>query len=418
MGANVDDVFVVEKVTFTCSKGNILDNGVVLIRATIITSKGTPYPKIVCDILDPYNRIGKDLNLDGSEKNVTFIVQTRQGTIAFRNMVFDKDENTDNSELPPNYPLSGTGHFQVHRLTLVPEDLENANKNLIPDNFTNQTPTAIAQQIASKYWQSPYGVSSTILAKPINLNAGNKHSKDVLERVAGMFDTTHAGLNADSLMDLYFYRKRNTYILDPFSASFNRPITESAKFIQYSQLSGANLPENKRKNMIIKYKVKGFLNVEGKVLNSTQHIAYNLATGELTFPFPFTKRFKMTKGEPIVKDELAFKPHVVFAKNDPANNETPGLMLGTAAENRVRYLADLNQCSIEFTIPPNADIDLGDMVNLVITDQNANPRASTALGHISSFDSNIYSIVYNIDLFSAVPTCTQTVTTLKPTQRY
>jgi hypothetical protein len=381
----------------------------------MVTTKGTPYPRVVCEVLDPYNAIGRDLRLDGSEKGVTFGVRTGRGPIVFSNMVFEKDENTDNSMYPPSDPMGPTGHFQVHTLTMVAQDLENANKNLVPDNFVNQTPTSIVQQIASKYWQSPYGVSTEVMAKPITLNAGNKHSKDVIERVAGMFDTTHAGINGDSLMDLYFYRKGSTYKLDPFSASFNHGVVDT--FTQYDQLSGASLSEDEKSRMILEYKVKGFMNVEGKVLNVTRQIVYNLATGELTSPFPFGSRFKMTQGIPIVKDEFAVEPHVVFAKNDPANNETPGLLLGTAAENRVRYLADLNQCSIEFVIPPAPNIDLGDMVNLRITDKNAR-NTTSSLGLISSYDSNIYSIIYDIDMNGDSQTCKQRVTTLKPTQRY
>ena len=415
MGLNVDDVFKVDGITFTCSKGDILKTGITVNKARMVTTKGTPYPRVVCEVLDPYNVIGRELRLDGSEKNVTFIVHTPQGPIGFTNMVFEKDENTDNSIYPPSDTMSGTGHFQIHTLQMVSEDLHNANKNLIPDNFVNQTPTSIVQQIASKYWLSPYGVSTQVMAKPITLNAGNKHSKDVIERVAGMFDTTHAGMNADSLLDLFFYRKGSTYKLDPFSASFNNT-TPSGVYTQYDQLSGANLPFETRSKRIMNYKIKGFMNVEGRVLNVTRHIAYNLATGEVTSPFPFGTKFKMTSGIPIVKDEFAVKPHVVFAKNDPANNETPGLMLGTAAENRVRYLADLNQCSIEFTIPPDPNIDLGDMVNLNISDKNARLNGSS-LGHVSSYDSNIYSIVYDLDLNSENYTFTQRVTTLKPTQR-
>lgn len=416
MGINVDDVFRVEDITFTCSKGDILrGTGVTVNKARMVTTKGTPYPRVTCEVLDPYNVIGRVLKLDGSEKNVTFAVKTAKGTIGFSNMVFEKDENTDNSMYPPSDPMSATGHFQIHTLTMVAQDLENANKNLVPDNFMNQTPTSIVQQIASKYWQSPYGVSTEVMAKPISLNAGNKHSKDVIERVAGMFDTTHAGINGDSLMDLYFYRKGSTYKLNPFSASFNHRASHT--FTHYEQFAGASLSEEEKSKMILEYKIKGFMNVEGKVLNVTRQIVYNLATGELTSPFPFGSRFKMTDGTPIVKEEFAPKPHVVFAKNDPANNETPGLLLGTAAENRVRYLADLNQCSIEFVIPPEPDIDLGDMVNLIISDGNAR-EDSSFLGHISSYDSNIYSIIYDIDMNGDMPTCKQRVTTLKPTQRY
>lgn len=414
MGLNTDDVFRIEGLTFTCSKGDILKAGVTVNKAKMVTTKGTPYPRVVCEVLDPYNVIGGQLRLDGSETNVTFIIQTPRGPIGFRNMVFEKNENTDNSIYPSTDPMRGTGHFQIHTLHMVAQDLENANKNLVPDNFINQTPTAIVQQIASKYWQSPYGISTTIPAKPITLNAGNKHSKDVIERIAGMFDTTHAGLNADSLMDLYFYRKGNTYKLDPFSASFNNGI--SGVYTQYDQLAGANIRGSERFNMILDYKVKGFLNVDGKVLRVTRHVAYNMATGVVTFPFPFGSRFKLTSGTPIVKEEFATKPHVVFATNDPANNETPGLMLGTAAENRVRYLADLNQCSIEFTIPADPGIDLGDMVQLNIHDKNARDTGSS-LGLISSYDSNVYSIVYDLDLNSNYYTLLQRVTTLKPTQR-
>lgn len=414
MGLNVNDVLRVDRITFTCSKGNLLDTGITVNKAKMVTTKGSPYPRVVCEVLDPYNIIGRELKLDGSEKNVTFIVHTPRGSVGFRNMVFEKDENTDNSMYPPSDPMSGTGHFQIHTLHMVAQDLENANKNLVPDNFINETPTSIVQKIASKYWQSPYSVLTTIMAKPVSLNAGNKHSKDVIERLAGMFDTTHAGRNGDSLMDLYFYRKGNAYILNPFSASFNNQI--SGVYTQYDQLAGSTLNERDSANKILNYKVKGFLNVDGKVLRVTRHISYNLATGELTFPFPILNRFAMTSGTPIVKDEFALKPHVVFAKNDPANNETPGLLLGTAAENRVRYLADLNQCSIEFTIPVDPGIDIGDMVQLNIHEKNARENGSS-LGHISSYDSNIYSIIYELDLNSNYYTFLQRVTTLKPTQR-
>lgn len=414
MGLNVDDVFGVQGITFTCSKGSIIDAGVVVSKASIFTTKGTPYPRIVCEVLDPYNRIGRDLSLDGSEKNVTFSIKTRQGDITFRNMVFEKNTNTDNSIIPQSYPMGGTGHFQVHALTLIPQELENANKNLITHNFINQTPKQIFQTVVSQYWQSSYGVTGKVAAKPVNLNAGNLHSKEVLERLAGMYDTTDAGKNGDSLLDIYFSRVNNSYSIDPFSVSFDNGIVSS--FYQYTQLAGASIPEEQRRYMIMDYKVKGFVNATGKVLNVTRHQSYNYVTGENCLPISGLKTFSLPSGERITKPDYVAKPHIVFMTNDPSNNQTPNLRLGTAAENRVIYLSDLNQCSIEFTIPPNPQLDLGMMVNLNIPDKDA--RNNSSLGLVSSADSSIYSIHYQLDMSGQDVTCKQTVTTLKPTQRY